>query len=892
MTVGAGSAAWWGAFCWSCGTPDPGSPICRSCGTSTLAPSMSRSAVIGRVFKVRAGLRKRRAIALGESTSAAQLLLDGGGIQDVAKSHLGTPEPSGYGAGNTLSRGWPLILAAMAVEGGRESALWDPSVLREAGMALCSTLEETRLLALDALTAGMTDLIVQLPLSENERNWLLASHHAARGNTAAALEHLVRLPRDGYPDKERIVVRCWPEIAEGAADRDLIGSHLEPFRDRSPLSDLLWRLLRGEPGDVAGLRRGVAALLDVLGLAIDSAPRRRAQAFLSALDPEMRFGEDISEVGSQASLLMALAHAKGRSPAPSFVDVGAVLRESPSVRDDIFDAGLIDPEQIRNVPRQEAVGLLGRLAPWELSDEEVAASGFHEEIARRAFLAGDRRRLESLPQGSVRERFLLLDDLRSGRTDAFESASKFLLANERRVASDLVAWLRAGGRGPVPPSLLADPSTWETIRSVTEAPILPSDDPGAEAFRVWLELHNAKAALLDWNWVGALEAAKECLRLASDEVVRDEALNMIACAHWQLGNVEAAIQALAQALEGNYTEGLQVNIGVVAAGLEPQIAAEHLGQLALEAPTLKLRVAAAMRALALWTLTREGWEADEVTDEMPAKLRRALRALATEPVELDQFRRIVKLLANWDAEWLRDSANLASSPHRETLEAELYVALAQGVPEFVKVLAHALRSSDAVWVTEERDQMIDSALAALVTDSPSLGAALFGVEILTSGVPLEAGRRVPLTAFAVAAVAANIDPQEGEPKQKFLDMLIAAKKELEAVPDGERERVGKALDYAFVRLGAAYGAARTIQLNQVVDAYNQILFRISGVPRWHIDRSAVRRATDPLLQFCDGTIWLMSQLTPHVTQAEVREGLEELRAEAQRVGSAIRSLPR
>jgi hypothetical protein len=853
---------------------------------------MSRSAVIGRVFKIRKGLRKRRAIALDDSTSGAQLLLDGGGIQDVAKSDLGTPEPSSFGAGNTLSRGWPLILAAMAVESGRESTVWDPSVLRGAGMALCSTLEETRLFALDALAAGVTDLILQLSLSDSEKNWLLASHHAARDNIAVALEHLVRLPRDAYPEKDRIVARCWPEIVKGAVDRGLIDSHLRPFRDRSPLSDLLSRLLMGDPGDVASLQKEVTALVETLGLADDSAPRRRAEALLAGLAAGVTFEEDVSAFGSRASLLAALAHAKGRSPAPSFVDVGAVLRESPSIRDDVFDAGLVGPEDIRRVPREEAVGLLARIAPWDLTDEEVAASGLHEELARRAFLAGDRRRLESLPMGPIRERFLLLDDLRAGRTDTFDGASQFLLATERRVGSDLVAWLRAGGDDPVPLSLLADPSTWETIRSTTDAPILPAHGPGVEAFHVWFQLHNAKAALFDWNWGGALESAKNCLRVASDEAVRDEALNMIACAHWQLKNDEAAIQALEQALEGSYTEGLQTNIGVVAAGLEPQIAGEHLGQLALEAPTLKLRVAAAMRALGLWTLTREQWEADEGGEEMPAKLRGALRSLATQRVELDQFRKIVKLLANWDAEWLGDPSNLASSPHRETLEAEVYVALAQGFPEFVKVLAPALRSSDAAWLAEERDQMIDAALGTLVTDSPSLGAAFFGLEILKAGIPLEAERRIPLTAFAVAAVAANIDPQEGEPKDEFLDMLIAAKNWLSAVPEGDRERVSGALDYAFVRLGVAYGAARSTQFNQVVEAYNQILFRIRGAPVWRIDRSVVRRATDPLLQFCDETARLMNQLVPHVTETELREGLEELRVEAQRLGSAIRSLPR
>jgi hypothetical protein len=114
--------------------------------------------------------------------------------------------------------------------------------------------------------------------------------------------------------------------------------------------------------------------------------------------------------------------------------------------------------------------------------------------------------------------------------------------------------------------------------------------------------------LWGWDWQGAIAEAKRCLQVARDEETRDEALNLLACAHWQLGNDDEAISALTSALEGEYTEGLQVNVGVVAGALDPRLAGEHLGKLAEEAPTIQLRAAAASRALELWYADPEPWE--------------------------------------------------------------------------------------------------------------------------------------------------------------------------------------------------------------------------------------------------------------------------------------------
>ena len=90
---------------------------------------------------------------------------------------------------------------------------------------------------------------------------------------------------------------------------------------------------------------------------------------------------------------------------------------------------------------------------------------------------------------------------------------------------------------------------------------------------------------------------RHAFRLSDSEALRDEALNLMACAHWQLGNDEEAQQALTAAIEGSRNPSLQVNLGVVAAGLDPEVAALELARLVNEAQSLELRTVAAMKAV-------------------------------------------------------------------------------------------------------------------------------------------------------------------------------------------------------------------------------------------------------------------------------------------------------
>jgi len=156
---------------------------------------------------------------------------------------------------------------------------------------------------------------------------------------------------------------------------------------------------------------------------------------------------------------------------------------------------------------------------------------------------------------------------------------------------------------------------------------------------------------------------------------------------------------------------------VVAANLEPDTAAEHLAQLAVEAPTVGLQYSAAMRGLSLWTANRD----DDDDSPLPSLLRDAIRSLTQstfESAELSdsEFWSLLFSTARHDSDWLK--ANMTASDARSgrlqaptgarpdrTVRAQMVdiaLAFGEGVDEFVEALA-ALTGPDSSWRTAQRE---------------------------------------------------------------------------------------------------------------------------------------------------------------------------------------------
>ena len=136
------------------------------------------------------------------------------------------------------------------------------------------------------------------------------------------------------------------------------------------------------------------------------------------------------------------------------------------------------------------------------------------------------------------------------------------------------------------------------------------------------------------------------------EATRDEALNLMAAVQWQVGRDEAAIQALEQAIDNEHSSALPANIGVVSGGEDPAAGAHHLARLVLESSFPELCVAAALRAVDMWGSAASNFDDDDPEADMPEDLVHALRVVVAGPLGLYPFRRLVRLMASVDAEWL------------------------------------------------------------------------------------------------------------------------------------------------------------------------------------------------------------------------------------------------
>src|SRR5690606_33939995 len=320
-----------------------------------------------------------------------------------------------------------------------------------------------------------------------------------------------------------------------------------------------------------------------------------------------------------------------------------------------------------------------------------------------------------------------------------------------------------------------------------------------------------RSRLYAWDWSAALEAARTCLRFAVDETLRDEAHNLIAAAQWQLGNDEAASQALAVALDGEYTAALQVNYAVVASELEPQQAAAHLSKLVREAPDLPLRISAAMQAVRLWRSGQQ-WRQG---DPLPADLAGAVRSRVVAPLESGTFRDLVRLLATHDHQWLAVPGALAGSPHQSTLAARIWTANARGAEEFVKELAAALRGSPERWVEELRDQVIQDLVEQLRQPG---GSQLwrYGLLLLQHQFPVPLNLRVVVLALAVPEVCAGMDKRTAEPATTFLTWLEEAALEVTRQADSQLLPL---LFNPLSVLAQAYLESRQYQYGQAYQLY-------------------------------------------------------------------------
>jgi hypothetical protein len=680
-------------------------------------------------------------------------------------------------------------------------------------------------------------------------------------------------------------IQANPSAEEGV--REQLGS----FSDRPIARAILATMSGGDLDDQTWVRVATSVLDRATPSAEASFPRSLAAQFVEAVSTDSPSPEGCADLCPEARLLqLAISSASGR---PTLEVSLSDLEGAPdSLVDEAIEVGAL---RVSPADRESPLAryVLARTDPEVLGHDDLVELNHYTEIARRAFLRADRVVLESLPQSRHTDQLRVLDRLRAGDFQhALDELDRFDGQTRAKVGS-VASSLEQGSLEAASNEVLTDGTTWPVL-----AKLLPEDPsvlnsvstsrPALRGIAAWRALSGAVSRLWEWEWEGALVEAKRCLLVARDEQTRDEALNLIACAEWQLGDDADAIAALSSALEGHYTEGLQVNIGVVAAALEPRTAGEHLGKLAAQAPTLGMRAAAASRALDLWYADPDPWDTDEGDHALPAELREALRQLVRSPIDETTFVHFVRTMSRWDEDWLGAEGSLSGSPYERSTAAAVYQAKARDFEAFVKALAEPVSRDDPPsWATEERDNLVGSAIAALNPEHANPMAASFGLLLIDNGLPMEASVYIDLVAFTVVAVCRGIDPSEGEPKERFLDMLAQARLRIPDVSQDEQERSGTVLDFAASTIVRSIAAARATQYDQVVDLYNNLASRLRGVPGYQINRGAVRGSTQPAVDFLSDTARMLERLITQTPEAELKQQLSEFRDQVRTLLTAL-----
>ena len=396
-------------------------------------------------------------------------------------------------------------------------------------------------------------------------------------------------------------------------------------------------------------------------------------------------------------------------------------------------------------------------------------------------------------------------------------------------------------------------------------------------------LQDALEKIFSAQWERALISAKQVLRITNQEDIRDEALNLLACAQWQLGQDERAIDALLHALEGEYNASLQTNIGVVAANLEPQIAAEYLGELSIEAPTTELKYAALIRGVSIWS---RGLSEDDESP-MPELLSMATRNLAVSSLDSNDLSDeklwpVLYTLAVHDSVWLKTNLlhRRISTPQKQIVQVAL--ARTEGPIEFVKAVGQ-LKDNSSPWCAKQRRDLVDLVLRIQSNMPFSQFAIIMGMELLETDIELIPVDGVRLRLHNVLGICKRLDNEGSEPADNIKTIFFeAAAIFTNQCSAQEQLDLRKMLEIAGSGLLASVICARHLQLVEMSKVMSRLISDIKTRP-WNISVLTFRDNVDQMLQVCRNSVHVVNQLKPFVGDEKIIESARKFTEDTENV---------
>ena len=799
-------------FCVSCGSPGPHGRRCIDCGVGIdLAPAVD---LAPKSFAARIPSK-------GESSAAILLFMHPSGfIESVDGTGRFTP------VHGTIPADHSVVTGLESVKSFAGALVWAmsevlnlnprsfPDIYRQTFQRNLLNQGEVRRTAIELARSGLVDFIPYLELTRSEIQWWSTLAYIRLGQYQSALDLLATLPDNRYPLRMGLAKAL--ELELGILSHD--------GKTSSDVSD-----------EVANQRISVAMF--------------KSLAKTSGIDPltveklaSNRLPTSSLEFDGKQNSSTLLFIEKIRST--SAIDASTQINDgfSMSLLDDLIDSGIKVPLSVfASLDNADRSYLTGRLRPEQLSEQEVADLKFKAEEIRRRVIAGDIEQLAEMEEIP-----------RDIRARAQFARNKTISETMRVELPDWVAAIETFANSDdslrtIPPEITREGILWsygaEVLgQRVTAYPL--ANDDSTRQFLSWACLNVAQNFLYERKTDLAISAAKSALMQAQTEQLKDEALNLIACAHWLEERDSEAISALQNALAGNRNESLQVNLGVVASTSNPETAALELARLVSESDSLELRSNAAMRAAGMWLNDENPWKSD-VKDGIPSAIRDALRIIVTEPITIETFVFVARVLSHKDSEWLANKGNLGRSPHGGTTEARVLCGRAAGFDQFIAELISIFRQpNQSQWVTDERDNFVD----ALINQSKSdfeLGAALFLSGAIDKGLPVIDKHRILISPLSVLEMCAVLDPDKGEPQDRFYADLVTTQNRFSNHEDyaGWKDLYQMAWD----RLTAIHCLANQKLLLRLSEIHDDGVNQLSKLPAHQIDQAGVRKFFSPLV---------------------------------------------
>ncbi|HAM24815.1 MAG TPA: hypothetical protein DHW34_05240 [Actinobacteria bacterium] len=681
----------------------------------------------------------------------------------------------------------------------------------------------SRLLFIDSLRLGCGDTIsAGLPLlSDTEKIWIQIHQWAMTGSWSQVFGYLLNDWAAGrYASRWKFLLagrhflRANNEFAQRAdrwLDQNLPGE---------PMAQLLSHFINKRTAQyVQNLSRdyldGQQGFPDVMG----------SQLLVALAEGTDLF--DFHEVGTAVKVLDSVTSTREWAIEPE-----ALASRSISFIDTCIDRRRLTAENVARllplVPESSRDYFQARLSPQGLSQTQVSDLGFEYEAHRRLINTGASP--EVMAGGLIDADVRLLELKRavvSGDLDALVELRQEMDFFEFEAQEPI---LTGAAVTAFPPSEQAcrDTSVWEPMsRRIDSRSLIGITRKNLSSeqceFGAWLALRSAKEALFGWHHDDSLQYARTVLALSEVEERRDEALNLIAAAHWVDHRDDEALNAMLTALQGERTESLQVNGLVIATESLSTSAMGIMAELISGTEDSALAMRAAGRVIKKFQEAQSNLFPPSPSQDLIA----ALQTLVRKDIALNGFLEIFEFLGQCEPDWLQNRLALAGSPHAHRPEVAVAKGFAESLQSGVGELARQLADDpENNWLRRKADEWIQATIKSLIEDPNAVGAAELGYEMLDNDMPMPDGNRILLKLLCAREFAFAIDTSAGKRlRQDRVTAAAQAMQELAMLDLEEQGRIGDLCRGCFAaivgHLGGAYASDLTINSPQSWQTYVQ-----------------------------------------------------------------------